>query len=86
MQLPQPKVVFVKGYFDGPGKAVKNSPAFRIGKGKWLYQTQKIVAELNQNLNRMLDLWKFQIKILLEIDKINKKQPKMEINIYFLQS
>ena len=33
-QLPWSKLVFVRGYFDGPGEAVKNSLAFRTGKGK----------------------------------------------------
>lgn len=77
-QLPQSKVVFVKGYFDGPDETVKNSLAFRTGKGKGFYQTQKTVARLDQNFNTMLDLWKFQIKILLEIEKANKKQLKMD--------
>lgn len=77
-QLPQSKVVFVKGYFDSPDETVKNSLAFRTGKGKGFYQTQKTVARLDQNFSTMLDLWKFQIKILLEIEKANKKQLKMD--------
>lgn len=37
-QLPSSKVVFVKGYFDGPGETIKIYLAFRSGKGKGPYQ------------------------------------------------
>lgn len=38
-QLPEPTLVFVKGYFDGLGGTVKNKHAFRPGKGKSFYGT-----------------------------------------------
>lgn len=45
-----------------------------------LCRTQKTVAGLNQNFNVVLALWKFEIKIVLEIEKTNKKQRKGTIH------